>query len=289
MDDAALRTELERIYTRMRDGFATYDLDAIRASVDIPEDEPLPNRGQAQQIAAFFPDLSQGEFLKIEREGDRLGYYCLHREEDGTACVTVIRYREEEGGCKLVPGAHTLSSYSSDEGTPEEWLRSQECLRVVPEGDDEPAPSAPPAPPSPDLRPEAEIRADLEAVWAGIRGAFERGKPEDALPFLAVDDPSELPPAEDAKKVLTGLPDFAEAEFLKLGFHPAKPDVVAYFASTNLDAPDRSTIDLVVFTHRDGKWVYAPGPGTMEQKTIPEKTDRAGLLRILETDPSLGF
>ena len=278
------RSELERLWARVRAGFAEYRLDDLRALLDIPPDAPVPDRAQAKQFADALPDLGRARFLRLEVDGDIAGYYA-HIPGAGTE-VAVIRFRRAGEAWKPMPGPHTLSSYSTDKVIdPDALIRAQPTLALRPEGIAGAAPAAGPGPVDP--RPEAEIRRELEPMWKRIRSAFASGRPDLAAPDLLYEEGA-APPAPDEAKSLARdrLPDLARAQFLKLGWRSDKPRLVGYYAETKVGDFKKSTVSLVAFVHHEGRWKFAPGPASMESVEIA-KASRAKLLELIDTDPRL--
>jgi hypothetical protein len=260
------RAELEGIWAEVRRCFSEYRLDDLKKHLDIPEGAPVPNRGQAQQFAEALPDLSRTRFLKLATEGDLAGYY-----------AQTIRFRRLGSQWKLVPAPHTLSTYATDEKVdPARLMETEATLGLNPEGSAE-IPSAPSGDPG-DTRPEAEIRKELESLWKRIRAAFAAGHPEVAAADLLYADGAAPSPA--------ALPDLIRSQFLKLGWRADKPQLAGYYAETKVGDFKKSTVTMIVFVRHEGRWKFAPGPAAIETVEV-SKTHRAGLLKLIDTDPRL--
>ncbi len=91
MTDEALKAALDRTWAEVRRALEEYRLEDLKKHLEIPEGAPAPNRAQARELAAFLPDLSKGKFLKLLREGGRLGYYAqTDLDKKGQVTVSVV-------------------------------------------------------------------------------------------------------------------------------------------------------------------------------------------------------
>jgi len=292
MAEAPPRAELEKTWAEVRSALADYRLADLKKHLELPEGAPVPNRGQAKQFAEALPDLARARFLKIARSGDLAGYYARTNPERAGTEVTVIRFRREGSRWKLVPAPHTLSSFATDEKIdPAKLLESEASLRLSPDGPQEDSPPSLPAPPgeAPDSRSEAEIRKELEAIWKRIRAAFAAGHPEVASADLHYPDGMSPPSPEEAKAAAKDrLPDLIRSQFLKLGWPGDKPQLAGYYAETKVGDFKKSTVSLVVFVRHEGRWKFAPGPAAIETVET-SKTNRAGLLKLIESDSRLAL
>ena len=277
MADDPRREDLERTWAEVRSAFAEYRLDDLKKLLDIPEGAPAPNRGQAKQFAEALPDLAKARFLKIVREGDVAGYYAQTGTK-GTE-VTVIRFGLKGSAWRLLPAPDTLSSYSTDENVdPVKLMASEPSLKLTPGG----------AEPQ-DARPEAEIRKELESIWKRIRAAFAAGHPEVAADDMLYVDGATPPTPDEAKAASKEkLPDLIRGQFIKLGWHPDKPQIVGYYAETKVGDFKKSTVSLIVFVRHEGRWKFAPGPASISTVEVP-RASRPALLKLIETDPRLAL
>ena len=159
MNDDELAKEIVRVWGEVRSAFIDFRLDDAKKHLEIPAGAPVPTREQAKQFGEFLPDLSKGKRLKLVREGKLAGYYALVGKD-----VTVVRFRETAAGWKPVPGADTVSSFSSDAVTDDAMvqrlLATRGSLQLTPTDAEE------------DLRPEAEVRKELEALAKPVRARF---------------------------------------------------------------------------------------------------------------------
>lgn len=227
MNDDALAREIVRVWTEVRKAFAEYRLEDAKKHLEVPAGAPVPTREQAMRFAEFLPDLEKGKFLKLVREGKRAGYYV--RQDAGKGVdVAVVRFHETPAGWKPVPGNETVSAYATDEALDEARVRrllaARGALQLTPSDAEE------------DLRPEAEVRKELEGLakplrarfialgWAPDRVAyFAEVKPGDAKAttvgvwrFERKDGAWALQSAEEV-----GLPPTGQAKLLQLiGVHP---------------------------------------------------------------------
>jgi len=159
MNDDELAKEIERVWGEVRSAFIDFRLDDAKKHLEIPAGAPVPTREQAKQFGEFLPDLSKGKRLKLVREGKRAGYYVLLARE-----VAVVRFQETAAGWKPVPGQDTVSSYGGDvpldDATIQRLLATRGALQLTPMEAEE------------DLRPEAEVRKELEALAKPVRARF---------------------------------------------------------------------------------------------------------------------
>ncbi|HEU4338811.1 MAG TPA: hypothetical protein VFS19_01980 [Planctomycetota bacterium] len=278
------RTPLEKIWAEVRSSFLEYRLDDLRRILDVPVGAPAPNRAQARQFAEALPDLGRARFLKIVTVGDWAAYYGQSGRD-----VFVIRFRKSGSGWKPAQAPHTLSSYSTDEKIDAEALISREpSLRPVP-GEPAESPAPPPAGEPQDARPEAEIRRDLVAVSRRIRDAFAAGRPERASADLLLEEGAALPSPDEAKAFARDrLPDLVRGQFLKLGWRADKPQLVGYYVETKVGTHNQSTVSLVAFVRHEGRWKFAAGPASIATVEGP-KVNRAGLLKLIDSDPRLAL
>jgi hypothetical protein len=289
-DAPSLKSELETIYTTVRQAFIEYDLDRARPYLNLPEGTPTPTRAQAQGMGEFLPDLAAARFIKLTEKPAQAAWYGETDLDDATSsAVVVIRFTKSASGWKLAPSPHTLSAYSKDkvdEAGLLALIAEEESLAPFPEGSEVDFPPMPGADAGSDDRPDAEVRKELEDLWAALRSAFAAGDVAAAEPLLLMTDGKSLPSSEEAKGALAMLPDLSKSAFLKLGWRRDKPQLVGYYAETDLDVEDTSTVLLIVFVRHEGRYRFAPGPVSIEGVTV-EKTDRNGLLDLIETDPRL--
>ena len=278
------RALLEKIWAEVRAGFAEYRIEDLRKILDVPEVVPVPNRAQAKEFADALPDLSRARFLKIVTVGEVAAYYAQSGKE-----VHVVRFQRSGAGWKPLPAPHTMSSYSTDENIDAEALIAREpSLHPVPGESTESTP-APPAGEPQDARPELEIRRELEALWRRIRDAFASGRPERASADLLLVEGATLPGTDEAKALAKEhLPDLVRGQFLKLGWRADKPQVAGYYAETKVGVFNKSTVSLVVFVRHEGRWKFAPGPAAIATVEGP-KVNRAGLVKLIESDPRLAL
>ena len=131
--DAALREELEGIWTEVRTAFAEYRLDDATRYLEVPEGAPRPTREQAAQLAEFLPDVRAGRFLRFEREGDVAAIWTRSGTE--SVEVNVFRFERRDGAWGIYPAPHSSNSYSTDEAgaTVERLMAERPELRLVPE------------------------------------------------------------------------------------------------------------------------------------------------------------
>ena len=290
MPDAELKRELESLWAGLRAAVAEYRVDDIRRRLSLPEDASAPTRAQAQQLAEALPDLAKARFLKLARDGDRAGYYARTDVDKPGTTLTVIRFRQAGGTWQIVPGPHTLATYSTDETLNDAAIRkrvdAEESLRLRPAEEGETPPPVAPAAKgeAPDVRPEAEIRKELESVWRKIRDAFAAGKPGDAEDVLLWVDGATPPSPDDARAAAKVLPDLARARFVKLVWGVRKPHLVGYVAEVGMGNAKQTSVALLVFVRKDGAYKIAPGPLTMEIIQLPP-TGQAALKKLVETDP----
>jgi hypothetical protein len=159
MNDEDLAKEIVRVWGEVRQAFIDFRLDDVKKHLEIPAGAPAPTREQSKQFGAFLPDLSKGKRLKLERQGKLAGYYVLFERE-----IAVVRFRETAAGWKPVPGQDTVSSYGGDvpltDATVRRLLATRGALQLTPTDAEE------------DLRPEAEVRAELEALAKPVRARF---------------------------------------------------------------------------------------------------------------------
>lgn len=163
MTDEALAKEIVRVWTEVRKAFAEHRLDDVKKHLEIPAGAPVPTKEQAKQFAEFLPDLEKGKFLKLVRDGARAGYY-VRMDKPGID-VAVVRFHETKAGWKPLPGQDTVSAYATDAAKDDErilrqLLATRGSLQLTP-GDAEE-----------DLRPEAEIRKELEGLAKPVRARF---------------------------------------------------------------------------------------------------------------------
>lgn len=290
MPDAELKRELESLWAGLRAAVAEYRVDEIRKRLSLPEDAPAPTRAQAQQLAEALPDLAKARFLKLARDGDRAGFYARTDLDKPGTTLTVIRFRQAGGTWQIVPGPHTLSSYSTDEKLTDAAIRkradAEESLRLRPAEEGEAPPPAASAAKgeAPDARPEAEIRKELEGVWRKIRDAFAAGKPGDAEALLLWVDGATPPSPDDARAAAKAMPDLARSRFIKLLWSVEKPHLAGYVAEVDLGNAKQTTVAIIAFVRKDGAYKIAPGPLTMEIIQLPP-TGQAALKKLVETDP----
>jgi len=288
-EDAELRAELTRVYGALRKALAEYDMEAAKVHLDVPAGVPTPTRAQALAMAEFLPDVARCRVVEVRRLADRAAFYMETELDDETsAAVAVIRFRKGESGWMLAPAPHTLNEYSalrSDGATVPKIIAEEPSLTPFPEPAESDLP-APPAGPVGDERPDADIRPELEALWGRIRDALARGAVEEASADIELTDGRTMLPAEEAPALVSQMPDLAKCSFLKLGWRRDKPRIVGYNTEGDLDDAGRSTVILIVFVRPDDRWKFAPGPTSIEKVTV-EKTDREGLLRLIETDRRL--
>jgi hypothetical protein len=293
MPDPELRKELEAVWAGLRAALAEYRLDDVAKYVEVPKDAPKPDRAQARQFAESLPDLATARFLRLDRDGDRAGYYARTEVGKPGTTVAVIRFRKAGSGWQLVPGPHTISSYSTDEALDEAKVRAllekEPTLALRPKDGDE-APPAPPAPKgeAPDARPEAEIRKELEGIWRKVRAAFAAGKPGDAADVLLWVDGATEPGPDEAKAAAKAMPDLARGRFIKLAWSAGKPHLAGYIAEVDLGNAKKTTVAFITFVRKDGAWKLAPGPRTLELIVLPP-TGQAALRTLVDTDPRFGL
>jgi hypothetical protein len=158
MADDPLKREFESIWSEVRKAFAEYRLDDVKKHVDLPAGAPVPNRGQAKEFAAQLPDLAQGRFLKIGKDGDRAGYYAQFPD----STLLVIRFQKSGKAWKLVPAPDTLSLVS-----PAQAIETEPALALWPSNS--PMPASPKETAPSDSRPEPVIRKELEGIWKKVR------------------------------------------------------------------------------------------------------------------------
>ena len=162
MNDEALAKEIVRVWSEVRKAFADYRLDDVKKHLEVPAGAPVPTKEQAKQFADFLPDLEKAKFLKLARDGPRAGYYV--RFEKPGVDVAVVRFHETKAGWKPLPGADTVSAWSTDQALSEEQIRrllaTRGALQLTPSDAEE------------DLRPEAEVRKELEALAKPVRARY---------------------------------------------------------------------------------------------------------------------
>lgn len=160
MNDDALAQEIVRVWTEIRNAFADYRLEDVNKHFTVPEGMPVPTREQAKQFADFLPDLTKAPLIKLVRDGPRAGYYA----RVGPSDVAIVRFQETPAGWKPLPGSDTVSSFSTDQTLDDErlarLLATRGSLQLTPSVVEE------------DLRPEAEVRKELEALAKPVRARF---------------------------------------------------------------------------------------------------------------------
>ena len=293
MNQGELRQELEEMYGTVRTAFENYDLDTALKYVDLPEGAPMPSRPQVQAMADFLPKLGECRFIDLVVKGNRAAYYTESElDVSERSEVTVVRFVKGEAGWRLAPAPHTISAYNgekTDEAGLMRMIEEQESLVAFPEGDPEEVP-----PPSgsgeaageSDNRKDSEVQQDLEALWCRLRTALIAGDVDAAKRDMLLDDDQQGLTAEDARRFGTSLNDLTKCRFLKLGWRRDKPEICGYYTEADVDNPEQSTIVMIVFGYKDGRWWFVPGPVSIEEAPV-DKTDREGLLKEIETNPDL--
>lgn len=106
-----IRDDLECLYHTVRNAMASFDLEAARPYLTVPENAPLPTQDQATAMAELMPDISEARFLVMKSMGARIGlYYETALEDPSSSEVTVIRFDRQGESWKLAPNTFNGSS-----------------------------------------------------------------------------------------------------------------------------------------------------------------------------------
>ena len=126
------------------------------------------------------------------------------------------------------------------------------------------------------------LRRDLAGIWSKVRRAFAEYRLDEALPYLDIPADTPRPSREDARAMAAFLPDIDAARLL--GFE-SEGDVAAILAETSRE---RSETEVTVFRFKriGGAWKIFPAPHSCSSRSV-DKTDEAGIRRLLSEDPSL--
>lgn len=137
------------------------------------------------------------------------------------------------------------------------------------------------------------LREELAGLWSKVRRAFAEYRLDDAIPYLEIPAGEPRPSREDAAALAEFLPDIDRARIIGC---EREGDVAAIFAETSRDPGET---EVTVFRFRqaggagapgsaEGAWKILSSPHSCSSHSV-DKTDEAGIRRLLAESPSLGL
>ena len=272
--DAALRSQLESLYSRFIDAVTEKDLDGLLGLVRISRtDEETLRRGMASDglvrfsewMLTVYPRLDQTTFVSLKSEEAGLaGYYMAwvppYTQE--YLNLTLVTFERTDGRWRIVFRISGSASAILQVRTNEHALaKAQEVIRTNPlmelkrpEIEDISAEELP----EPELSEEmSRLKAEFEAVYATVYSAVENRDVEAFLSSVVVsaEDEEKLrdKPRSLFRSILENTPEPSETIFVTLK-RRGRRQAGLYFVAPYPHNPSFDFVYLRPFVFRDGRW-----------------------------------
>ena len=272
--DAALRSQLESLYSRFIDAVTEKDLDGLLGLVrsSRTDEETLSREMASDGFVSFaewmltvYPRLDQTTFISLKSEEDGLaGYYMawVPPYTDEYLNLTLIPFEKRDGQWQIVFRISGAASAILQVRTDEHVLaKAQEVIRTNPLMELKPSEIEDVLDeelPEPELSEEmSRLKAEFEAVYATVYRALEGRDLEAFLSAVVVsaEDEEKLrdKPRNLFRSILENTPEPSKTIFVTLK-RRGRRQAGLYFVAPYPHNPSFDFVYLRPFVFRDGRW-----------------------------------